>query len=108
MYDEKLMLKKTADQFRYGAIVSITLGTFVTLSCVLMVPIFCNYIQTIHSALQTELNFCRQRTGNIWNELIVTKVKKNFFLSKQNTSFFSFFALSFLVKNFLFLITIAY
>ncbi|VDD95785.1 unnamed protein product, partial [Enterobius vermicularis] len=74
MADEKFLLKTSEASFRRVAFVSISLSTFATLVCVISVPLFCNYLQTMNAVLQNEVDFCKLRSANIWKEVTRTQV----------------------------------
>ncbi|VDD97830.1 unnamed protein product, partial [Enterobius vermicularis] len=73
MADEKYTTQRE-DTFRCAAFLSISLSTFATLVCTLAIPIFCNYLQTVNVDMRHEIDFCKQRTENIWQEVIRTQV----------------------------------
>lgn len=79
MADEKYTTQRE-DTFRCAAFLSISLSTFATLVCTLAIPIFCNYLQTVNVDMRHEIDFCKQRTENIWQEVIRTQVR-NFAVS---------------------------
>lgn len=45
-----------------------------TLVCIVSVPMLYNYMQHMHTIMQSEINFCKLRSGNIWKEVTRTQV----------------------------------
>lgn len=73
--EEKL---KEAKQLRLVVFVGVAISASATILGALLVPIFYNHIQFVQSAMQNELDFCKQRSANIWRE--VTKIEVTIYL----------------------------
>ncbi|CAJ0576634.1 unnamed protein product, partial [Mesorhabditis spiculigera] len=73
MSDEK-SLEKDAAAFRRLAFIGVSVSTVSTLICVLAVPLCYSYLQHLQSMMQSEVDFCRQRSSNIWREVTKTQV----------------------------------
>ncbi|EJW88790.1 nematode cuticle collagen domain-containing protein [Wuchereria bancrofti] len=53
------------------AVISAVTATFV---CMFSIPLFYNYLQYMHSSMQNEIGFCKQRSQNIWKEISKTQI----------------------------------
>ncbi|KHN81794.1 Cuticle collagen 40 [Toxocara canis] len=72
--DEAIALRREyADQLKKIAFFGVVISTAATLSCVVTVPLLYSYMQTVQSALTSEIDFCRKRAGNMWDEFIHTE-----------------------------------
>src|SRR4051812_41133348 len=66
--DNTKALLKEADNFKRLAFFGIAISTVATLTAIIAVPMLYNYMQYVQSSLETELDFCRHRTGGLWEE----------------------------------------
>lgn len=64
----------SVDRLRCVTLYSISISTFATLACVIAVPLFCNYLQSMNALMQNELEFCKSRSVGIWKEVTKTQV----------------------------------
>ncbi|MQI32369.1 cuticular collagen family protein, partial [Escherichia coli] len=73
MSDEK-QLEIEASSLRRVALVGVAVSFTATLVCVIAAPMLYNYMQHMQSVMQSEVDFCRSRSGNIWREVTRTQV----------------------------------
>lgn len=66
---DKTRLRQEAESLRAFAIIGVCLSTVATLVCVLSIPLSSLYFQQLGTHMQNELDFCKSRTGNIWQEV---------------------------------------
>lgn len=55
-----------------ASLLRVALSTAATLMCVLAVPMLYNYMRHMQSVTQSEVDFCKSRSGNIWREVTRT------------------------------------
>lgn len=67
--------KEEADSLKTIAVFGVALATIATLSCVILVPMVYSQIYYAQSNMQSELDFCKLRSGNIWKEVSRTQVR---------------------------------
>ncbi|VDN40241.1 unnamed protein product [Gongylonema pulchrum] len=66
--DKALRMEQEAASLRRIAFAGVALSTTASLICIISVPLFYNYLQRVQSNMQQEVDFCKQRSGNIWKE----------------------------------------
>jgi hypothetical protein len=66
---DKQRLRREAESFRVLAIFGVCLSTVATLVCVLSIPLSSLYFQQLGAQMQNELDFCKSRGGNMWQEV---------------------------------------
>ncbi|MFH4981080.1 hypothetical protein AB6A40_007789 [Gnathostoma spinigerum] len=59
---------------RTSAFVATVLATLAITSCLISFPLLFNYIQTLESQVQTELDFCKARAREMWKEMLEMQV----------------------------------
>ncbi|VDN33594.1 unnamed protein product [Cylicostephanus goldi] len=74
MDDDVKRLEAEAVTLRRVAFVGVAISTVATLVCVVSVPLLYNYMQHMQSIMQSEVDFCKSRSGNIWREITRTQV----------------------------------
>lgn len=67
-------LQREVKQLRWIAFCGVTMSTVATLLCVISVPMLYNYLQHVQSMMESEIEFCRTRSANIWREITHTQV----------------------------------
>jgi hypothetical protein len=67
-----------AEGLRKFVFLGVTLTTFSAMCSVVVVPLVYNHVIQLQSTMQSELDFCRARGGNIWRE--VTRAHVSFLL----------------------------
>lgn len=50
---------------------SLAVSTFSILTAITVVPMIYNYVQHIESSLQSEVNFCRHRSNDLWEQYFI-------------------------------------
>ncbi|EYC17116.1 hypothetical protein Y032_0031g2279 [Ancylostoma ceylanicum] len=73
MDDDVKRLEAEAVTLRRVAFVGVAISTVATLVCVISVPLLYNYLQHMQSVMQSEVDFCKSRSGNIWREITRTQ-----------------------------------
>lgn len=63
-----------AASMRRIAFFGVAISTVATLLTVITVPMLYSHMQTIQSQMQSEVDFCKMRSGNIWREVTRTQV----------------------------------
>ncbi|VDM76311.1 unnamed protein product [Strongylus vulgaris] len=76
-----LDMEREANGLRRTAFFGVAISTMATLVCIVSVPMLYNYMQHMHTIMQSEINFCKMRTGNIWKEVTRTQVDLSVFCS---------------------------
>ncbi|VDN58211.1 unnamed protein product [Dracunculus medinensis] len=71
--DDKSVKQRKAEQLRKIIFLGIAISTSVTLICIIVAPLLYNYVQRIHTALLNEVEFCKRRSTNMWDEFGHTK-----------------------------------
>ncbi|MFH4975153.1 hypothetical protein AB6A40_001862 [Gnathostoma spinigerum] len=62
-----------ANRLRNLTFVSVSMSTTAAIICTLLVPLIYQRLQQIQSAMQDEVQFCKLRSTNLWNEIIRTE-----------------------------------
>ncbi|MCP9261272.1 Cuticle collagen 40 [Dirofilaria immitis] len=74
----KLLIKQEqAERYKKIAFLGITISTIATICSVIVIPLLYHYIQTIQTSLIDEIEFCRQRSRNMWKEYAYTEKMLN-------------------------------
>uniref|UniRef100_A0A0R3S4G3 Col_cuticle_N domain-containing protein n=1 Tax=Elaeophora elaphi TaxID=1147741 RepID=A0A0R3S4G3_9BILA len=73
-YTSKSALQQQMLTLRRAALFAVTLATAATFVCMFSIPLFYNYLQYVHSSMQNEVDFCKQRSRNIWKEISKTQI----------------------------------
>lgn len=74
--DTKELLSE-AESLKWVVFFGISVSTVATLTSIIAVPMLYNYMQYVQSNLQDEIDFCRHRTDDLWEEYAqVTSLKK--------------------------------
>ena len=76
MSDEKALIQKKAlaDSLRRTAAIGVLMSTVAVLICIVLVPTIYSHIQQVHSFMISEVDFCKSRSSNIWQEVTKTQV----------------------------------
>ena len=61
--------RQEAESLRVLAFFGVCLSTVATMICVLAVPLAYQQFQQIGTQMQTEVDVCKSRSGNIWREV---------------------------------------
>ncbi|KAJ1367842.1 hypothetical protein KIN20_028845 [Parelaphostrongylus tenuis] len=72
--DDVKRLEAEALTLRRVAFVGVAVSTVATLVCVITVPLLYNYMQHMQSLMQSEVDFCKSRSTNIWREVTRTQL----------------------------------
>lgn len=67
------MEKKNADPnstLRVVAFLSVVFSTVAVTSCLLAFPLVFNYIQALQANVQSEVEFCKARSRDMWKEML--------------------------------------
>uniref|UniRef100_A0A914R815 Nematode cuticle collagen N-terminal domain-containing protein n=1 Tax=Parascaris equorum TaxID=6256 RepID=A0A914R815_PAREQ len=72
---EKMDKEIEANNLRRIAFFGVAISTIATLICVISVPMLYNYMQRVQSIMQSEIDFCKLRSSNIWREVSHTQVR---------------------------------
>uniref|UniRef100_A0A0K0DDH7 Col_cuticle_N domain-containing protein n=1 Tax=Angiostrongylus cantonensis TaxID=6313 RepID=A0A0K0DDH7_ANGCA len=70
------------------AFVGVAVSTVATLVCVITVPLLYNYMQHMQSLMQSEVDFCKSRSSNIWREVTRTQVSQLVTVSTGRVRFY--------------------
>lgn len=88
----KIILHQQLISLRRVTLFAVTLATTATFVCMFSIPLFYNYLQHVHSNMQNNVDFCKQRSRNIWKEVSKTQVcilhlhiKYLFFFNKKKS-----------------------
>ncbi|KAK5964165.1 Nematode cuticle collagen domain protein, partial [Trichostrongylus colubriformis] len=73
MDDDAKRLEAEAVTLRRVAFFGVAISTVATLVCVISVPLLYNYMQHMQSVMQSEVDFCKSRSSNIWREVTRTQ-----------------------------------
>lgn len=57
---------REAGQLRKLVFAAVTVSTVAIFLCVVSVPMLYNYMQTVQSKLRLEVDFCKSRSGSLW------------------------------------------
>lgn len=63
-----------AEKLKNLAFCGVAISTVATLVCAISIPMLYSYLQGIQSNMQSEIDFCKARSGNIWKEITRTQV----------------------------------
>ncbi|KAJ1358111.1 Cuticle collagen 13 [Parelaphostrongylus tenuis] len=66
--DDAKVVAREILALRKLAFFGIAISTVATLTAIVAVPLLYNYMQYVHSYLQSEVEFCRHRTDGLWVE----------------------------------------
>ena len=66
---DKQQQRQEAESLRAVAFFGVCLSTVATLICVISVPLAYQHFQQIGTQMQSEVDFCKLRSGNIWREV---------------------------------------
>lgn len=84
--DEETARKyKEAEQFRRFAFVGVVFSTIAIAITIVSVPMIYNYVQTVQSVLQSEMDFCKSRSGDLWMQMFKLKVIKGVPIDDEST-----------------------
>ncbi|XGW05062.1 hypothetical protein V3C99_015885 [Haemonchus contortus] len=75
MDDDTKRLEAEAVTLRRVAFFGVAVSTVATLVCVISVPLLYNYMQHMQSVMQSEVDFCKSRSSNIWREVTRTQLE---------------------------------
>jgi hypothetical protein len=82
--DEEMARKyKEAEHFRRIAFVGVVFSTIAVAVTIISVPMIYNYVQTVQSVLQSEMDFCKSRSGDLWLQMFKLKVIKGVPLDEE-------------------------
>ncbi|VDN19277.1 unnamed protein product [Gongylonema pulchrum] len=65
--------QRQAVRLKKIAFFGVTISTAATICSVIVIPLLYYYIQVIQTTLTDEVEFCRQRSGRMWQEFIFTE-----------------------------------
>lgn len=73
-HEEEKRLLRELDYFRRLAFVSVVLSVMATVCASIVVPMVYARILYAQTMMRNELDFCKLRASNVWNEVTKTKV----------------------------------
>ncbi|CAJ0583864.1 unnamed protein product, partial [Mesorhabditis spiculigera] len=66
-------LNQEAERLRKLAVTGVAFSVIAAFVCILTVPIVYNYVQSLHSVLQNELDYCKSRSTSLWQQVSRTQ-----------------------------------